>query len=224
MSDTILITGASGLLGRALVARFAAAGFHVLAHCHLRPGKDDDLVQWLAGDFSTPARTAAFLKAHAGKLSDCGLAIHNYGPIEEKATVDVTGSDLLAAFQAQLQPAMDITRFLLQAAPLRSVLFIAFEECGRLRPYRKILGYAMAKNALPLLSRSLAAVHPGVRFNVFSPPSLAGAKVLPPAARPVAPELVAARIFRVMHYGRSGCHYRFAACCRSKDSWGGSNG
>ena len=41
MPETMLITGASGLLGRALVARFAGAGFQVLAHCHLRPGKDD---------------------------------------------------------------------------------------------------------------------------------------------------------------------------------------
>jgi NAD(P)-dependent dehydrogenase (short-subunit alcohol dehydrogenase family) len=210
MGDTILITGASGLLGRALVARFAAAGFHVLAHCHLHPGKDDDRVQWLAGDFSSPGGSAAFLKRHAAALAGCSQVIHNYGPIEEKPTLDVTGSDLQAAFQAQIQPALDITRFLLRAAPLRSALFIAFEESGRIRPYKKILGYAMAKNALLLLSRSLAAAYPGVRFNVFSPPSLAGAALLPPSARPVAPALVAERIFRVMRGRRSGCHYRFS--------------
>ncbi|MBE0665390.1 MAG: NAD(P)-dependent oxidoreductase, partial [Candidatus Aminicenantes bacterium] len=42
MPETILITGASGLLGRALVARFSAAGFQVLAHCRLRPGQEAD--------------------------------------------------------------------------------------------------------------------------------------------------------------------------------------
>lgn len=188
----------------------------MLAHCHLHPGKDDERVQWLAGDFSTPASTAAFLKTHAGELAACGYVIHNYGPIVQKNTRALTGSDLLAAFQAQLQPALDITRFLLQRAPLRAVLFIGFEYCGRARAYRRILGYAMAKNALPLLSRSLAAVHPGVRFNVFSPPTLAGAAVPAPGLPAVAPEKVAAKIFQVMKYRRSGRHYRFAAGCRGR--------
>jgi len=211
MPETILITGASGLLGRALVDRFAGAGFEVLGQYHRRRGAAKENVQWLAGDFSTPESTAAFLKVHAGKLNDCSQVIHNYGPIVQKDTQTVTGADLLAAYQAQLQPALDITRFLLQAAPLRSGLFIAFEDCGRVRAYRRILGYAMAKNALPLLSRSLAAVHPEVRFNVFSPPTLKGAAVASPGATAIAPEKVAARIFQVMKYRRSGCHYRFAA-------------
>ncbi|MCU0237174.1 MAG: SDR family oxidoreductase [Acidobacteria bacterium] len=211
MSETILITGASGLLGRALVARFAAAGFQVLAQYHRHPGAPAAGVRWLAGDFSSPRSTTAFLRAQRRSLAQCAHVVHNYGPIAEKATVDVTGTDLLAAFQAQLQPALDITRFLLRAAPLRSVLFVAFEDCGRIRPFKKILGYAMAKNALLLLGRSLAAVHPQVRFSVFSPPSLAGAALLPPAARPVAPARVAERIFRIMRRCRSGCHYRFQA-------------
>jgi 3-oxoacyl-[acyl-carrier protein] reductase len=216
MGETILITGASGLLGRALVDRFAAAGFEVLAQYHRHKGGEQRRVLWLAGDFSSAKASAAFLKRHAASLAGCSQVIHNYGPIAEKATVDVTGSDLLAAFQAQIQPALDITRFLLQTAPLRSVLFIAFEECGHVRPYKKILGYAMAKSVLPLLSRSLAAVHPDVRFNVFSPPTLKGAAVAAPGAAAIAPETVAARIFQVMKNRRSGCHYRFAAGRRKR--------
>jgi NAD(P)-dependent dehydrogenase (short-subunit alcohol dehydrogenase family) len=216
MPETILITGASGLLGRALVSRFAAEGFLVLAQFHQRAGRPAANVRWLAGDFSSIQRTAAFLKTHQGALSQCHYVIHNYGPIAPKASADLTGADLLAAFQVQLQPALDITRFLLARAPLLSTLFIGFEECGRVRVYKKILAYALAKNALPLLSRSLAAVHPGVRFNVFSPPSLQGATVLPPAARTVAPARVAARIFQVMKQHRSGCHYRYAPQCAAK--------
>jgi NAD(P)-dependent dehydrogenase (short-subunit alcohol dehydrogenase family) len=216
MSETILITGASGLLGRALVARFSGAGFQVLAQFRRRRGKTSNNVQWLAGDFSSPESTATFLKTHAGKLAACGHVIHNYGPIVQKDTATVTAADLLAAYQAQLQPALDITRFLLARAPLCSVLFIAFDDCGRVRAYRKILAYAMAKNALPLLSRSLAAVHSEVRFNVFSPPTLEGAEVVPPGEAAVASDKVAARIFQVMKYRRSGQHYRFAAYLRKK--------
>ena len=216
MADTILITGASGLLGRALVARFAGAGFRVLAQFRRNKGVGPGRVEWLAGDFSSPASAAAFMKRHAARLAGCQHVIHNYGPITQQDTADVNGADLLAAFQAQVQPALDLTRFLLARAPLRSVLFIAFEHSGRVRAYRKILGYAMAKNALLLLSRSLAAVHPGVRFNVFSPPSLAGAAVLPPAARVVAPREVAERIFRVVGGRRSGCHFRMPPAAGSK--------
>ena len=209
MPDTILITGASGLLGRALVAKFCGEGFQVLAQCHRRRGDSLENVRWLAGDFSSLESTAAFLKTHAAALAACGHVIHNYGPIVQKETAALTGADLLAAFQAQLQPALDITRFLLARARLRSVLFVAFEHTGRVRAYRKILAYAMAKNALLLLSRSLAAVHPGVRFNVFSPPTLAGAAVLPPGAHPVAPRNVAERMFQVFRRRCSGCHFHY---------------
>jgi NAD(P)-dependent dehydrogenase (short-subunit alcohol dehydrogenase family) len=216
MSEAILITGASGLLGRALVAEFAGAGYRVLAQYRRRCEALAGDIQWLAGDLSTPDSTAAFMKAHAGRLAACGQVIHNYGPIDPKDTRSLTAADLLAAYRAQLQPAMDITRFLMARAPLRAVLFLAFEYCGQVRAYRRILGYAMAKSTLPLLARSLAAVHPDIRFSVFSPPTLAGAEFPAPGAVAVAPEKVAARIFQVMKYRRSGCHYRFAAGRRER--------
>jgi NAD(P)-dependent dehydrogenase (short-subunit alcohol dehydrogenase family) len=209
MSETILITGASGLLGRALVARFSAAGFRVLAHCRLRPGKETDNVQWLAGDFSTVESTAVFLRKHEKKLQPCGFLINNYGPIVLRPTATVTGKDLLDDFQQQVVPVVDITRFLLAHAPLQAVLNIGFEYSGEIRSYQKILGYAMAKNALLLLTRSWAAAFPGVCCNLFSPPSLEKAEVLPKQAHIVAPELVAERIFRIMSRHSSGFHYRY---------------
>ena len=210
MSETVLITGASGLLGRALVARFSAAGFQVLAHCHRRPGKETDNVRWLAGDFSTAESIAKFLKKHEKKLECCRFLINNYGPITLRPTIDVTGGDLLADFLQQVVPAVDISRFLLARAPLQAVLNIGFEYSGEIRAYQKILGYAMAKNALLLLTRSWAATYPGVCFNLFSPPSLEKAEVLPKQAHIVAPELVAERIFRIMARRSSGFHYRYA--------------
>jgi NAD(P)-dependent dehydrogenase (short-subunit alcohol dehydrogenase family) len=209
MPETILITGASGLLGRALVARFAGAGFQVLAHCHFHPGKDEDNVQWLAGDFSTIASIADFLWKNEKLLSRCRYLINNYGPITVRPTIAVQGKDLLADFQQQVVPAVDISHFLISRAPLQMVLTIGFEYSGEIRSYQKILGYAMAKNALLLLTRSWAAAYPGVCFNLFSPPSLEKAEVLPRNARTVAPELVADRIFRILSRRRSGFHYRY---------------
>jgi NAD(P)-dependent dehydrogenase (short-subunit alcohol dehydrogenase family) len=210
MPETILITGASGLLGRALVARFAAAGFHVLAHCHLHPGKDDERVQWLAGDFSTSKGVADFLWKNETALRQCRYLINNYGPITLRPTIAVQGKDLLADFQQQVVPAVDISHFLIARAPLQMVLTIGFEFSGEIHAYQRILGYAMAKNALLLLTRSWAAAYPHVCFNLFSPPSLENAEVLPKQAQTVPAELVADRIFRILSRRRSGFHYRYA--------------
>jgi hypothetical protein len=99
---------------------------------------------------------------------------------------------------------------------LRSVLNIGFEFSGESRVYQKILGYALAKNALLLLTKSLAAAFPVICFNLFSPPSIKGAAVLPKGAYPVAPRLVAERIFLIMKQRRSGVHYRYGAPARKK--------
>jgi NAD(P)-dependent dehydrogenase (short-subunit alcohol dehydrogenase family) len=211
MSETVLITGASGLLGRALVARFSAAGLRVLAQCRLRPGRETDNVQWLAGDFSTVRSTADFLRKHEKKLGQCRYLINNYGPITLRPTTDATGEDLLADYLQQVVPTVDITRFLIAHAPLQSVLNIGFEFSGEIHSYQKILGYAMGKNALLLLTRSWAAAYPGVCFNMFSPPTLENAEFQPKQAQTVAPELVADRIFRILSRRRSGFHYRYAS-------------
>jgi NAD(P)-dependent dehydrogenase (short-subunit alcohol dehydrogenase family) len=209
MSETILITGASGLLGQALVARFAGEGFQVLAHYHQHPGKDDEHVQWLAGDFSTIEGIADFLWKNENVLSQCRYLINNYGPITLRPTIAVKGKDLLADFQQQVVPAVDISHFLIARAPLQMVLTIGFEYSGEIRSYQRILGYAMAKNALLLLTRSWAAAYPDVCFNMFSPPTLENAEFQPKQAQTVAPELVADRIFRILSRRRSGFHYRY---------------
>ena len=210
MSETVLITGASGLLGRALVAKFSGEGFLVLAQYHKHPSQDSETVKWLAGDFFDEQNVQAFLSRHEKKLQECRYLINNFGPIVERPTAAVTGRDLCADFELQVAPALDISRFLIARAQLRALLNIGFEFSGKSRVYKRILGYAMAKNALLLLTRSLAAAFPAVRINLFSPPSLEGAAVLSKGAKPVAPRLVAERIFRIMRQRRSGIHYHYA--------------
>jgi NAD(P)-dependent dehydrogenase (short-subunit alcohol dehydrogenase family) len=211
MPETILITGASGLLGRALVAKFSQAGFRVLAQYHKQPARDSEAVKWLDGDFSSGPKVKAFLRRHRKELAACRYLINNFGPLSERPTGELTGRDVSADFELQVVPALDISRFLILHGSVCSVLNIGFEFSGQNRVYRKILGYAIAKEALLMLTRSLAAAFPDVRFNLFSPPSLKGAAVLPRGAIPVAPRLVAERIFQIMKRRRSGIHYRYPA-------------
>ena len=211
MSETILITGASGLLGRALVDKFSQAGFHVLAQYHTRPSRDTDAVQWLAADFSRAQGIRAFLRSQRKKLSACTCLINNFGPIVERPTAELSGRDACADFELLLAPTLELSRFLIFHGSVRSVLNIGFEFSGKDRVYRRILGYAMAKNSLLPLTRSLADAFPAVCINLFSPPSLKGAAVLPPGAHPIDPRRVAERIFRIMKQRRSGMHYHFVA-------------
>jgi NAD(P)-dependent dehydrogenase (short-subunit alcohol dehydrogenase family) len=209
MPETILITGASGLLGRALVGKFSQEGFRVLAQYHKHPASDSAAVKWLAGDFANGQKVAEFLHGHRKELAACRYLINNFGPIRERPTAEMTGSDVRADFELQVVPALDISRFLILHGCVHSVLNIGFEFSGKNRVYRKILGYAIAKNALLELTRSLADAFPSVCFNLFSPPGLEGAAVLPKGSRPVAPCAVAERIFRIMKQRRSGIHYRY---------------
>lgn len=211
MSETILITGASGLLGRALVEKFSQAGYLVLAQYHKHPFPDSETVKWLAADFSDAQKVQAFLRLHQEKLAACRYLINNFGPIVQRPTQEVKGCDLSIDFELLVAPALDISRFLIRQGSLRSVLNIGFEYSGEIRPYQKILGYALGKNALLMLTRSLAAAFPAVRFNLFSPPSLKGAAVFPKRANPVYPHLVAEHIFQIMKQQRSGVHYRYTA-------------
>ncbi len=149
------------------------------------------------------------MRLNRKKLAACRYVINNFGPITERPTIEVSGRDLCLDFQLQVTPALDISRFLITCGQLQAVLNIGFEFSGENRNYQRILGYALAKNSLLLLTRSLAAAFPTIRFNFFSPPSLEGAVVLPKGAKPVAPHLVAERIFRIMMRRRSGIHYHY---------------
>ncbi|MBN2400100.1 MAG: SDR family oxidoreductase [Candidatus Aminicenantes bacterium] len=209
MSEIVLITGASGLLGRALVAKYSQAGFRVLAQYHRHPFPDTPSVQWLDADFSCMRGIQDFLRLNRKRLTACRYVINNFGPIIERPTVEVSACDLCLDFALQVAPALDISRFLIPHGQLQAVLNIGFEFSGENRIYQRILGYALAKNFLLSLTRSLAVAFPAVRFNYFSPPSLEGACVLPKAAKPVAPHLVAERIFQIMLQRRSGIHYHY---------------
>jgi NAD(P)-dependent dehydrogenase (short-subunit alcohol dehydrogenase family) len=70
--------------------------------------------------------------------------------------------------------------------------------------YKKVLPYAIAKNALLLITKSLAADYPDIRFNLVSPVSMTGAAEVLKKSRPVPPRKVAEEIYKIMLGSRSG--------------------
>jgi NAD(P)-dependent dehydrogenase (short-subunit alcohol dehydrogenase family) len=198
MNNKILITGASGLLGRALVKEFLNNDFVVLAQYHTNQPVQHTNCHWLWADFSDLAGIQGFLQRNRKALEGCGFLINNYGPITSKKVLDLTAEDFYFDFHHNVITAFEVTNFFARNASLESVVNIGFEFIGEQRVYKKILTYAAAKNALLLMTKSFEQQYPHIRFHMASPPTLEGAQVKAKTSKQVSPESVAKDIYKAL--------------------------
>ena len=199
--NKVLITGASGLLGRSLVKKFIDGGWFVFAHYNKNKGAGSDVCEWLSGDFSTIENTREFIESNKDKLNKCTALINNYGPITYKSTADITSSDLISDLHGNLIVANEITSYLLRSGNLKSVVNIGFEGVGEIRPYKKILPYAIAKSGLQLLTVSNEREFPDINFSIISPPSLTGGEYGKISGEYAEPDKIAEEIFEKIRSG-----------------------
>lgn len=195
--NKILITGASGLLGRSLVERFINGGWFVFAHYHKNRGRDSGSCEWLPGDFSTLNKISDFLKNNKNKLKQCNALINNYGPITYKNTQDITSTDISSDFHGNLIVANEIISFFLKSVNLRSVINVGFEGAGDLKPYKKILPYVIAKTGLQLLTLSYDKVFPNINFSMVYPSPLTGGKYGKISGEHIKPEKISEDIYKI---------------------------
>jgi NAD(P)-dependent dehydrogenase (short-subunit alcohol dehydrogenase family) len=192
----VLITGASGLLGRALISAFLDAGSSVWAQCHSNQPFEHENCRWLHADFSDSAGIRGFLQQHRQQLNNIDTLINNYGPITHKPTKELTSEDFYHDFHHNVITAYEITAFLIKTlkAPLKSVINVGFEFVGQQKAYRNILTYATAKNALHLVTLSLQEAYPKIRFHMPATPTLTGAEVPSKKGPQVPPSQIAKEI------------------------------
>jgi NAD(P)-dependent dehydrogenase (short-subunit alcohol dehydrogenase family) len=207
MMKRAMISGVSGLLGRALVEAATGRGLGVTGQYHRRRPRSRRHCIWLHGDFTTPESTASFLEDHGAELSRCHFFIHGYGPITHKDTAEVTAADFRRDFSQNLESAVALSRFFIARAVIESVIYLGFESCGRDRAYRDVLTYAVAKNGLLLLTRSYARRFPDIRFNMVSPPTLTGARISRKGVTALSPEAAADTVLEVLLSPGSGRHH-----------------
>lgn len=198
MSKKILITGGSGLLGRALVELFSEKDFFVLAQYHSSSPPERKNCQWLRADFSTLKGIEDFLRENAMLFKDCRFLVNNYGPITNKDTAKLQAGDFERDFFHNVVTAVEITRYFIENSDLEAVVNLGFEFVGEIKPYKKILSYAAAKNALLLVTRSFAETFKHIRFHMVSPPTLLGAEVQLPRGEKMSPVEVAREIYETM--------------------------
>jgi len=90
---------------------------------------------------------------------------------------------------------------LIEHAALESVINVGFEFAGIIKPYKKILSYAAAKNTLFLITKSYAESYGHIRFNMVCPPTLAGADVALEKGKKIFSKKVASEIFNLLIVG-----------------------
>ncbi len=195
----ILITGASGLLGKSLVKRFSDGGWFVLAHYYKKKGESGRSCKWIRGDFSTLEKTRDFFNKNINNLKECKALINNYGPITYKNTGEIKSEDLISDFHNNLVVANEITSSLMGSGYLRSVVNIAFEGVGEVKSYKKILPYAIAKSGLQILTLSYDREFTGTRFSLISPPPIEGGEYGKSSGEVIKPENIAEEIFRIIN-------------------------
>ncbi len=200
MEKSVLITGASGLLGQALTRVFSETGLNIAAQYYTEKPWIHKNIQWVYADFSTIRGIRDFLKENHDILRQCRFLINNYGPITSKPISLLTSEDFYVDFHHNFITAFEITSQLIRQpdSPLQAVVNIGFEFIGEIRPYKKILAYAAAKNALLLMTKSFEQQYPHIRFFTMPMPTLEGAAVQSPSPVRISPEVAARQILNLI--------------------------
>jgi pteridine reductase len=155
-----LVTGATGRVGRAIVARLEADGFRVFA-----AGRKD-------GDISRPQEAHALVERAAGELGGLDLLVNGASEgFEPRPVADVTEEHWDAAMGATAKGSFFVTQ---AAAPhlVRSELglVVMIEDVAAYQPWPSFAPHCAAKAAQAMLTRVLArALAPEVRVCGIAP-------------------------------------------------------
>ncbi len=199
MKKSVLITGASGLLGRALVDRFLNGGFFVYGQYFSHRPDDALNCVWIQADFSSMAGIRNFLVENSLRFKNCCCLVNNYGPITYKSIADLSTDDFYFDFHHNVITSFELTAFFIRHARLNTAINIGFEGVGDVKPYKNILTYAAAKNTVQLMTESFNSKHPHINFHIAAPPTLKGAKIKSTKHKSVSPKAIADDIFRLVN-------------------------
>jgi NAD(P)-dependent dehydrogenase (short-subunit alcohol dehydrogenase family) len=185
MTTTVLVTGATDGLGRAVARDLTARGADVLVH-----GRDKRRVAEVAeeigaaGTFLADFSSLAAVRALADGLPELDVLVNNAGLISEERVV--TGDGLELTFQVNyLAPFLLTTRYLERHAPRRIVNVASigqqrpdFDDLMLERGYEPWRAYRQSKLAQIMFAFELAARRPDVESTALHPATFMGTKIV----------------------------------------------
>lgn len=173
----VLITGATGYLGRALARGFGAAGAKLIL-----TGRNERVLAELAKEL--PARTfavdlteedaAARVVEEAGRIDN---VVINAGTLADGLVAGLTDDDLARVYDLNVMAAFRMLRATLKPMILnRSGNIVVISSTAAQRPNAGQAAYASSKAALETLVRTTAreTATRGIRVNAVAPGLLAG--------------------------------------------------
>ncbi len=165
---TVLVTGGAKRLGKAIVARFAEAGWHVVIHCHHSRDAAEDLAGSLPSaevaqcDLAQPERAAGMIRDLAARIEDWRCLVNNASIFTKD---DVTALDPATNAQAMTvnaaSPALMAQTFLAHARSMagRRVVQVTDQKLANLNP--DFFSYTMSKAAADIAARMQAMASSG---------------------------------------------------------------
>lgn len=175
MSRNIIVTGAAGGLGRAVVDKFKREGYHVIAL--LRPGRDETVEEAddnYEVDVTSEQAVSDFVKEYHmqyGELDAIAMLVGGFamGNLEE-----TTQADLTKMFQLNFFSAFQMTQGflpLMKKQQRGTFLFVGARPALQLQDATASVAYALSKKMVISLSAILAEEIKGtdIRTHVFVP-------------------------------------------------------
>jgi NAD(P)-dependent dehydrogenase (short-subunit alcohol dehydrogenase family) len=166
MARTVLITGATGGLGGAVVERFAADGWNVVG-VDKRPAEDRDAITFVEADLFDPVEVGRAVGEAGGELK---AVVNLVGGFAQGGRVHETPiEEFERQFTLNLRPTYLVTAAAIPRMDGGTVVCVGTRAA--LRPFPGAAGYAASKAALLALVRALDAEYrdDGIRVNAVLP-------------------------------------------------------
>jgi 3-oxoacyl-[acyl-carrier protein] reductase len=175
----VLVTGAAGVLGRALVAEADRRGATVVA-AGRSPNIDDavfpEAAIRLAGDLRDPEQCRRLVHEAAGLLGGLDIVVNNAATLVRRVFVELELDDLEAAWEVNLRaPALIMQESFQYLREARSPAIVnVVSTAGVSGGIAQVSAYAMSKAGLIVLTKAVAREFGpfGIRVFALSPPSL----------------------------------------------------
>lgn len=180
---TILITGSTSSIGRAVCGALAERGAQLVLHYHANQSKADALSAWLAAkgcihrlyrtDLTCPQNAKALVEYALECSGSLDGIINVVGPFVHKSILEVTPGEWLADMDLNLNCCFYTCHYALDA--LRSshgqIINFAFSGVENIKPWPMSAGYCAAKTGVAALTKSLAVAlaQDKVRVNAVCP-------------------------------------------------------